>query len=292
MKETDSLSMTGSAQDPILPYPNQEAVLLACANGDIRTIQNVFTELNIKDGDPVPEYWRDYTGRRPPLTNTMLYTAVANQHYDIITLVMSTFKHLYVGENVICKILDEGDVDALRALHASDKRIVDYTFGDLFTLYTRACHGAPKKTGLVLIFLAEHGVDFEGGPLKFLTWNLVPAIAGGHSVEVLAVLAQNGAKIDSWAVDRATKDQRADVLRLFVDMGGLNERGRVSWETVVGNLREAALNTDDVQIVKLVETLLALEERKDRQHEIEAEALQRKKWWHKLFRTFRSHFYW
>lgn len=69
----------------------------------------------------------------------------------------------------------------------------------------------------------------------------------------------------------------ADVLRLFVDMGGLNERGQVSWETVVGYLREAALNTDDVQIGKLVETLLALEERKYHQHEIEAEAVQRKR---------------
>lgn len=275
--------MAETAQDPMSPYPNQEAVLLACADGDVRTLQNVFTKLNIKNGDAVPEYWRDYTGRRSPPTHSMLYTAVANQHNDIITLVMSTFKYVCVGEDVICKILDTGDVDALRALHAVDKRIVDYTFGDLFTLYTRACHGAPEKTGPVLVFLAEHGVDFEGGPLKLLTWNLVPAIAGGHSVEVLGVLARNGAKIDSMAVDCATKRQRADVLQLFVDMGGLNERGRVSWETEVGNLRKTALNTDDVQIVKLVETLLALEERKDRQHELEAKTMRRKKWWHRLF---------
>lgn len=282
--------MAETAQDPMSPYPHQEAVLSACADGDIRTLQNVFTELNIKDGDAVPEYWRDSTGRRSPLIHTMLYTAVAKQQYDIVTLVMSTFKHLYVGPDVICRILDTGDVDALRALHASDKTIVDYTFDDHFTLYTRACHGAPEKTGPILRFLAEHGVDFEGGPLKILTWNLGPAIAGGHSVEVLRVLARNGAKIDSWAVDCATKYQRADVLRLFVDMGGLNERGGVSWETVVGNLRKAALSTGDVQIVKLVETLLALEERKDRQHEIEPETVRRKKWWPKLFRAkwFRS----
>lgn len=275
--------MAETAQDPISPYPNQEAVLLACADGDVRTLQNVFTELNIKDGDAVPEYWCDFTGRRSPLPDTMLYTAVANQHYDIVTLVMSTFERSYIGSDVICKILDTGDMNALRALYASDKTIVDYTFGDNFTLYTRACRGAPEKTGPILVFLAEHGVDFEGGPLALLTWNLVPAIDGGHSVEVLRVLAQNGAKIDSMAVSRATKNQRADVLQLFVDMGGLNKRDRVGWETNVGYLREAALNTDDVQIIKLVETLLALEERKDRQHEIQAKAAKRKKWWTKLF---------
>lgn len=275
--------MTETAQDPISPYPNQEAVLLACADGDIRTLQNIFTELNIKDGDAVPEYWCDFTGRRSPLPDTMLYTAVANQHYDIVTLVMSTFERSYIGSDVIYKILDTGDVDALRALHACDKTIVDYTFGDNFTLYTRACRGDPEKTGPILVFLAEHGVDFEGGPLQLLTWNLVPAIDGGHSVEVLEVLAHNGAKIDSMAVINATKNQRADVLQLFVEMGGLNKRDRVGWEKKVGYLREAALNTDDVQIIKLVETLLALEERKDRQHEIEAKAAQRKKWWTKLF---------
>lgn len=283
MGQNNSPSMTKTAQDPISPYPNQEAVLLACADGDIRTLQNVFAELNIKDGDAVPEYWCDFTGRRSPLPCTMLYTAVANQHYDIVTLVMSTFKRSYVGEDVICKILDTGDVDALRALYAGDKTIIDYTFGDNFTIYTRACRGDPEKAGPILVFLAEHGVDFEGGPLQLLTWNLVPAIDGGHSVEVLEVLAQNGAKIDSMAVNNATKSQRADVLQLFVDMGGLDKRGRVSWETNVGYLREAALNTDDVQIIKLVETLLALEERKDRQHEIEAKAAKRKKWWTKLF---------
>lgn len=275
--------MSEAAQDSPSPYPNQEAVLSKCADGDTRVLQNVFTELNIKDGDAVPEDWRDLTGRRPPLPDAMLYTAVANQHYDIVTLVMGTFKHLYVGPDVICKVLDAGDVEALRALHANDKTIVDYTFDDRSTLYTRACHGDPDKTGPVLLFLAENGVDFEGGPLKFLTWNLVPAIAGGHTVEVLGALARNGAKIDSWAVDRAAKDQRADVLRLLIDMGGLNERGRVSWETVVGDLREAALNTDDAQIAKLVEALLALEERKDRHDELEAEAVQQKRWWPKLF---------
>lgn len=283
MKENNSASMAETAQDPISPYPNQEAVLLACADGDVRTLQNVFTELNIKDGDAVPEYWWDFTGRRSPLTDAMLYTAVANQHFDIFTLVMSTFKHLYVGPDVICKIVDAGDVDALRALHANDKTIVDYTFGDNFTLYTRACRGAPEKTGPILVFLAEQGVDFEGGPLALLTWNLVPAIDGGHSVQVLEVLAQNGAKIDGMAVNCAIKNECADVLRLFVDMGGLSKRNRVGWETNVGYLREAALKTDDVQIIKLVETLLALEERKDRQHEIQAKAAKRKKWWTKLF---------
>lgn len=84
-------------------------------------------------------------------------------------------------------------------------------------------------------------------------------------------------------MDCAIKYQRADVLGLFVDMGGLNERGRVSRESVVGSLRKAALNTDDLQIVKLVETLLTLEERKHGQRKIEAQAVQRKKWWRRLF---------
>lgn len=126
----------------------------------------------------------------------MLHTAIANRHYDIVTLVMSPFKRSYVSSDVIEKMLDAGDVDALRALHAGDETIVDYTFGDNFTLYTRGCHGAPEKTGRILTFLAEHGVDFEGGPLKIWSWNFDPAIADGHSVEVLGTLAQNGAKID------------------------------------------------------------------------------------------------
>lgn len=283
MKENNSSNMAETAQDPIPPYPNQEAVLLACADGDIRALQNIFAELNIKDGDAVPDYWCDFTGRRSPLPDIMLHTAIANRHYDIITLVMNTFARSYVSPDVIEKILDAGDVDALRALHASDETIVDYTFGDNFTLYNHACHGAPDKTGPILTFLAEHGVDFEGGPLRTWSWNLGPAVAGGHSVEVLRVLAENGAKIDSWAVKCAIEYQRADVLRLFVDMGGLNERRRESWETVVGSLREAASKTDDVQIIKLMETLSALEERKDRQHKLEAEAVQRKKWWRRFF---------
>lgn len=283
MDENNSPSMAETAQDPTTPYPNQEAVLYACADGDIRRLQNILAELNIKDGDSVPDYWFDFTGRRPPLPDTMLHTAIANRHYDIVTLVMSTLQRSYVGSDVIEKTLDAGDVDALRALHAGDESIVDYTFGDNFTLYHRACYGAPEKTGPILIFLAEHGVDFEGSPLQVLSWNLGPAVAGGHSVEVLGILAENGAKIDSWAVNCAIEYQRADVLRLFVDMGGLNERRRGSLESVFGSLREAALKTDDVKIIKLVETLSALQERKERQHKMEAEAAQRKKWWRRFF---------
>lgn len=49
--------MTETAQDPMTPYPNQEAVLYACADGEIRRLQNIFADLNIKDGDSVPDYW-------------------------------------------------------------------------------------------------------------------------------------------------------------------------------------------------------------------------------------------
>lgn len=282
MTEEHFSSTAQTVVDSTSPYSHQRAVLKACASGDTDALQEVFNELHIKTRDEVPDYWRDSNGKQSPLTSTMLCIAITHHHYHIITLIMRTFTRVYTDPDVIDKILDTGDVDALRSVHAYDKDVVNYTFDDRWTIYTRACHGPPERTGPILVFLGEHGVDFEGGPLRLLSWNLVPAISCGHSVEVLEVLARHGAKIDTLAVENAIKDKRGDVLQLIIDKGGLTKRGHLSWEDVAGEFRKAALGTDDVSIFKFVEELLALEKEKNCRRE-DGLAGQSKKGWFKFF---------
>lgn len=245
----------------------QQEILDACSTGAIAVLKELFKSHGINQGT-APIRFLETTERGCPSTEDMLSAAIRSKQAALVRFLLEYFngypadssealhegkKPISFDSGVVLAVLDSPDVETLQVLLDYDPGLVNFEFDNHFTFLWEACNRDPDKIGPVIKHLVAHGADMQAS--FYLIWDLSPAICGDQHVDVMEAMVANGANITYTAVLYAVRKERADVLQMVLDKGGVSG-GRMT-DTEVKKLREEGQAAEDVLVTKLVEKLLS-----------------------------------
>lgn len=273
-----------------IPVGQGPAMLDACSSGDISTLQRLFAENGIQPGskpvygvyyDPkhYPQGYPATAESNIPSTWELLAQAVAAKHIAVVQFILQTYPSLSLSQvlAVVHAVLDNPDPAVLQVLLDHEPGFANFSIDSGMRCFlTEACARPPEEIEPVLHVLLDNGADVNDG------WGpgggaLFAALMGGQPLEVIAKIVDRGGRISTGYVLAAIQRGRSDAVELLL----YHKRNSLAG-MAVGEIKEAALESADKDIISVVQAWTKLNTTREQLRGNENE-LKDKRWWQKLF---------
>jgi hypothetical protein len=178
-----------------------EAILKACASGDLPTLKEVLGDIR-----PQPR-------TEPPAAREHLETAVASRQTTIVKFLLQTYPSLSLSQEsgIVHSILDNADADTLRVLCAHDPLFASFSIDYAFLSFlTEACKQPPDKIVPVIHVLLDNDADVHDG-FGPGGGALYAALVGSQPREIIERIVKNGGCISWRVLSTAIGKERLDV---------------------------------------------------------------------------------
>lgn len=245
---------------PKRPYCNgempthQREMLKACETGDIGKLEALFSAANVTaSSTPTLRGYDQIPRSGPPATSDLLYSAVKNNHPEILQFLLETYPSVSVADDMLLgSRYTNPDLSTLKVLHSHDPSIVNYGMqhkdGMDYLLHDYCRDGDPELAG----YLLDNGADPNAEELPGLNFcPLQIAITSDQPPSLIKKLIGCGAKVRVIEVTYAIKRQRMDILELLFS----HCQWRAYRQSPRKNMNDAlqtARETGNVELVALV----------------------------------------